>query len=262
MRYFNLCVSLFVAFLIVTKALHAQSEAVVSMETGTYNLDAYRKDFKTGYTKSSGVTEIRGQLFRPIPGNTLFEGYPGIELTLDAGADFSQQVVTGANGTFTFADVPVGSFTIFAQNTETNAFGSVTILLSGERIPASGLSDFSTDFDVDTLKLLFTDKELYILGETQNMAELVQPVEGVDTVAEMAAATGSAAGFAGGGDMGMFGAALGVAGLATGIAALASGGGHGGGGRGGYGGGRDNNWVPPRPVTVGSEGRPNFGPRN
>lgn len=247
MRYFKLSASLFVALLVVVQVVYAQSPINMQLEKSVYNLDEYRKDFKTGFSGILGQTEIHGQVFRPVPGSMMFEGYPGVELTLDAGADFSQQVLTDAKGYFIFEDVPVGAFTIFAQNTETNAFGSVSVMLTKDLNNASNMSAYSTNFDVAGLKLLFTDKELYILGQDSGK-ELVQPLGEVEVASEMAVAGGVAAGF-GGGDMGMFGAALGVAGLATGIAAMASGGGHGG----GHG---DFHGFTPRPVSTGAENRP------
>jgi len=247
MRYFKLSASLFVALLVVVQVVHAQS----SLDRSVNKLDDLRGTFKTGYSVSVGLSELRGQVFRPSSDGTMLESYPGVELTLDAGADFSQQVVTDAKGNFVFADVPVGSYAIFAQNTETNAFGSVSIQLSKDLNKVSSMSDFSTTFEVASLKLLFTDNDLFILGSAQAKA-LAKPLDEVEVASQMASVTGTASGF--GGDMGMFGAALGAAGLATGIAALASSGGHHGGGYGhGY---DDGHRFRPRPITKGAGFRP------
>jgi len=259
MRYFKLSVSLFVAMLVVLQVAQAQSPGIMPMEKSVYGLEEYRKDFKTGYSVSVGHTEIFGQVFRPIADSALFEGYPGVELTLDGGADFTKQVTTDANGLFIFESIPVGSFTIYSKDDDTGAFGSVSILLSKEFGSVSTMSDSSTKFDVANLKLLFTDKGLFILGQDQGTA-LVKPLDEVEVATEMCAAGGVAAGF--GGDMGMFGAALGAAGLATGIAALASSGGH----HGGFSGGghgyndRDHHWHR-KPVSRGTDVRPK-GPGN
>jgi len=220
MRFLKLCVCLFTALLVLGQVVQAQTSVNVQPNEAPRTLAEYRKDFKTGYTLSVGLTEIFGQVFRPVPGNVeLYAGYPGVELTLDAGADFSQQVVTDVNGYFSFEDVPVGAFTVYAQNPETNAFGSVSVLLSRDISNVSTMSGLATSFDPADLMLLFTDKDLFILGRTRDEKAHAKPVEGAEAASHMAT-VGSGAGFGGG--MGMFGAALGAAGLATGIAALAT----------------------------------------
>ena len=161
MRYFMLCLSFVIALLVASRVANAQ-------EPITYNLDEYKKDFKTGYTSSEDSTSVQGQVFRPIQESVLFEGYPGVKLVLDGGDDFTQSVVTDLNGEFIFTDVPVGQYVIFAQNPETNAFDSVQVVLSKGVSAESAQSPNSTVFEVPSLKLLFNEERLSILGKTGN----------------------------------------------------------------------------------------------
>ncbi|MCL2624428.1 MAG: hypothetical protein FWD31_12260, partial [Planctomycetaceae bacterium] len=73
MRRFKICVLFFVAVVVVAQAAMAQSQQ-------QYNLDGYKKDYKTGYASTVGAVTIQGQVFRPADGRFFF-GYEGIELT-------------------------------------------------------------------------------------------------------------------------------------------------------------------------------------
>ena len=231
MRRFKMCVLFLIAIIVVTQVAIAQQ---------SYNLDSYVKDYKIAYASADGVVSIQGQVFRPTEGGMYYLGYEGVELTLDGGADFTQTVVTGTEGEFAFTEVPVGSYTIFAHNSETNAFGSVNISLSKGQVGVSAQSK-TTTFTVSSLKLLFTEDNLFILGRPSDPSA-------VNAVCEVGAVPmeGASAGYGGafGGNMGMLAAGLGAAGLATGVAALASKDSK----RGNQGGG----WKPPRPVSRGT----------
>ena len=208
MRCFMLCLSLVIALFVASRVANAQEPMVTNaQEPIKYNLDEYKKDFKIGYALSGDSTVVQGQVFRPIQKSVLFEGYPGVKLVLDGGGGFTKSVVTDPNGEFIFTDVAVGKYMIFAQNPETNAFGSVQVVVSRCVCTGSTQSSNSTVFEVSSLKLLFNEENLFILGKTG------------DAVASQIAGYGTAG--ASYGNMGLLAAGLGAAGFATGIAILA-----------------------------------------
>ena len=226
MRRYKMCVLFLIAIIGVGQVAIAQTST-----SQQYNLDGYKKDFKVGYASANGVSTIQGQVFQPTSSGSYYYGYEGVELTLDGGADFTQTVVTGTEGEFAFSDVPIGSYTIFGHNPETNAFGSVNIVLSkGQANVATGSSKVTT-FNVSSLKLLFTENGLFIMNTDRND-------EDVPNATPDATQMGGAAETAAmGGHFGMLGAALGAGGLAAGIAALAT---------------NDNYRGPRRPISGGT----------
>lgn len=214
MRNFTKNATFLFALLILSQAVFAQVQ-----DANVYQFPGYQ-NFKAGFSSSSDLVVLQGQVFKPIVEGATYEAYPGVELTLDGGPDFTVTVVTDASGMFAFDAVPVGAYTVFAQNADLGTFGNVQITLS-RGISASTVSDNATDFDVASVKLSF-DNDLYILGKKKVAAEFVEVAE-VPAQGCCGMAGGCAAGAAGGafGNMGMLGAALGAAGLAAGIAALA-----------------------------------------
>ena len=234
MRRFKLCVLFLMAMVVVTQVALAQTAS-----SQQYNLDTYKKDFKFGYASANGAVTVQGQVFRSAVEGRFFLGYEGVELTLDGGADYTQTVTTGAEGEFTFTEVPVGSYTIFAHNSTTNAFGNVSISLSKGQASANAISSDSTTtpFSVSSLKLLFTEDNLFIIEKAKEAVA----ANDLDAAAQQTPETaGSPYGYGGaggfGGGLGMMAAGLGVAGLVSGIAALSD----------------DDNNSAPRPVTVGT----------
>lgn len=242
MRCFKMCVLFLIAIIVVTQVAIAQQQ---------YNFESYRKDFKVGYASSDGAVSVQGQVFRPTDRSMYYLAYEEVELTLDGGADFSQTVISGAEGEFVFNDVPVGSYKVFGRDPNTGAFGSVDITLSKGQPSVNAQSNKITSFNTSSLKLLLTDDNLFIMEQPSNA--FVTPTDFAEMPMDPASGVPSRGGYGGFGGgmegMGMMAAGLGVAGLVTGIAALAE---SNEGGRRGGGGSPDRPQRPTRPVTVGA----------
>ena len=225
--------TLLLAFIFSTQAAIVQAQSLVSSETSRYNFAEYQL-YKRGFSQAnnSSGTVVQGQIFQPVGGG-FFEPISGVEVSLVGGDDFMANAISDANGFFVFDAATVGEYTVIAHVADTNALGSVSVLLSGM---AKVASTTGTPFVTDNLQLVFEmDKnELYILGKKRSVRD-------VDSATEKTAAQCYAPGGGGGSAGGAFAngglllAGLGAAGLATGIAALA-----------------DDDDVKPSPVTVGA----------
>lgn len=214
MRNFFKSAAAFLALVITAQAVLAQTQAE------TYYFPDY-KNYTAGFSTSTDKTILQGQVFKPVVAGSTYEAYPGVELTLDGGADLTLFAVSDENGLFAFDPVPAGNYTLFAQNAENGTFGSVSVALSKTLTTANTLGENSTTFDTASLKLSF-DEELFIL-EKKRVVALTPQAEQVAVPNYPTHGGGMAGGGMGGGafgNMGLIAAGLGVAGLATGIAAL------------------------------------------
>ena len=225
MRYFTLCVVLFTA-LLAAQSVRAQERA-----TDLHDFSEYQF-YQEGYTVvSSSSAAVQGRVFKPVTSSTLYEVFPGVELSLVGSDDFAAGATTDENGSFAFPAVPVGTYTVVAHygDEATGALGSVTVSISGSAKSGPRVTQFSADallmvFNVDT-------NDLSILGRktSDRRPEAAEPNPAANTaVASVSGAMGHS---------GLLAAGLGAAGLAAGIAALVD---------------DDNHGFRPLPMTVGA----------
>ena len=215
MRNFSKSLTLLFALLVLSQAAFAQAD------TSKHNFAGYQ-NYSNGYSALVGdSTTLQGQIFKPTGETSFYQFYPGVELTLDGGPGLTFTAVTDENGMFFFKDLPVGNYTLYAQDPAAGTFGSVGVNLTGS---VSSFTPGEGEVVVEnaTLKLTFDD-ELQIISKSNAPGAVNQPPVTPSPANTPAGGMqggggGPMAGGAGGG-LGLMAAGLAAAGLATGISA-------------------------------------------
>jgi len=232
MRYLSLTILAVAAYVVPQFSMAQESSVPPAPSATTLAADSNKYDFRDYSRYQKGVVvqgatmSIKGNVYKPIPNDSQFEAFPGVELSLVRGTEVVAKTTSGADGSFSFT-APTANYQLHGEYNS----GTAQAYGSGAITPVAASANVTDSADLwkqaSSVKLVLSD-QLYVLDKndetTRPEQQQNQPQPSSSTPIPSTSGSSSAGPASGGGGGALAGGALGGAGLigaALGTAGLA-----------------------------------------